>query len=344
MAPINPQPPRRLPRDANDEKPCRQSTLRTRRESSSVYGRLMVAPHPASNAAAESQMVVVTPTYAPDLELFEDLHQSVLRWFPADVRHVAVVNETDLALFRRFEGPRCLIVGVRDVLPRSIVALPFTQLWRKLWMNLRRPVPPLRGWIIQQLVKLSVASQMSERIIVLADSDLVFIRPVTAATFAPDGRARLYRLDGGVVDSLPRHLRWHAVAHDLLGLPPAPPPPLPDYVSSLNTWDRDVVNRMFQRIEQVTGKRWLEAVGKELHFSEWTLYGVYADQFEQAEYVTPTEESLCYSYWETVPLTAERAAAWLSSVGTRDVAYMISAKSHTPLPVRRAVHTSVFGG
>jgi hypothetical protein len=112
----------------------------------------------------------------------------------------------------------------------------------------------------------------------------------------------------------------------------------------LNVWDRDVVNRMLQRIEQVTGHRWLEAVGKELHFSEWTLYGVYADQFEQAEYVTPTEESLCHSYWDNVPLTAEQAATWLSSVGPNDVAYMISAKSRTPLPVRQAAHSSVFGG
>lgn len=108
----------------------------------------------------------------------------------------------------------------------------------------RRPLPPLRGWIIQQLLKLAVAEQMPERIAVLADSDLVFIRPVTADTFAPGGRARLYRVDDGIGDSLPRHLKWHAVAHELLGLPPVVPPPLPDYVSSFNTWDRDVVKRM----------------------------------------------------------------------------------------------------
>ena len=283
-------------------------------------------------------MVVVTPTYAPDLELFSDLHESVLRWFPADVRHVAIVNESDLPAFRRFEGPRCLVIGVRDVLPRSVVALPFT----KLWVNLRRPVPPLRGWIIQQLVKLSISDIMSERVIVMADSDLVFIRPVTVGTFAPGGRARLYRLDDGVGDALPRHLRWHAVAHKLLGLPPAPPPPLPDYVSSLNTWDRDVVNRMIRRIEDVTGRGWLEAVGKELHFSEWTLYGVYADQVEQAEHVTLAAESLCHSYWGTVPLTDDRAPQWLSAIGPNDVAYMISAKTNTPLSVRRAAHARVF--
>lgn len=73
-------------------------------------------------------MVVVTP-YAPDLELFSGLHQSVMRWSPADVRHVAVVNQPDLPLFRRFEGPRCQIIRVRDALPASVVALPFTKLW-----------------------------------------------------------------------------------------------------------------------------------------------------------------------------------------------------------------------
>ena len=38
---------------------------------------------------------------------------------------------------------------------------------------------------------------------------------------------------------------------------------------------------MLARVEEVTGRRWLEAVGKELHFSECTLYGVYADEVEQ---------------------------------------------------------------
>jgi hypothetical protein len=132
------------------------------------------------------------------------------------------------------------------------------------------------------------------------------------------------------------------VAHDLVGLPPAPPPPLPDYVSSLNTWDRDVVDRLLRRVEHVNGRGWLEAVGKELHFSEWTLYGVYADQVERAEHVTLSSESLCHSYWGTVPLTDDEAPEWLSAVGPHDVAYMISAKTNTPLSVRRAAHVRVF--
>jgi hypothetical protein len=292
-----------------------------------------------SRTRVEKKMVVVTPTYAPDLDLFSDLHDSVLRCFPVDVRHMAIVNDSDFELFRRFEGPRCVVVGVRDVLPRSVRALPFG----KLWVNLRRPMPPLRGWIVQQLVKLAVADRVQERVVVMADSDIVFIRPVTVETFAPGGRVRLYKKDDGIDDSLPRHLRWHAVARELLGLQPGPTPPLPDYVSSLNIWDREVTRKMLRRIEDITGKRWLEAVGSELHFSEWTLYGLFADEFEQARNVTISTDSLCHSYWDTVPLTAEEAAALLSAVGANDVAYMIGAKSNTPLSVRRAAHTQRYG-
>jgi hypothetical protein len=295
-------------------------------------------------------MVVVTPTYAPDLELFRDLHQSVLQCFPGDVRHLAVVPETHRALFRQFEGPRCQVLGVREVLPRSVVALPFLRLNigggspAPMWVNVRRPVPPLRGWIIQQLVKLAIANQLPEKIIVTADSDLVFVRPVTTETFTLNGLTRLYRLDEGVDDSLPRHVKWHGVARGLLGMPSAPPPPLPDYVTALVPWDRDVVKRMLRRVEEATGGRWLDAVGRELHFSECILYGVYADEFERAEHVSLTSDSLLYPYWETAPLTTERAATWLSDVGPTDVAYMISAKSHTSLDVRRAAHASIFPG
>ena len=74
-----------------------------------------------------------------------------------------------------------------------------------------------------------------------------------------------------------------------------------------------------------------------------TLYGVFADELEQAKNFAITSDSLCHSYWDTVPLTAEGAAALLSSVGSQDVAYMIGAKSNRPLSVRRTAHAQRYG-
>jgi Family of unknown function (DUF6492) len=212
-------------------------------------------------------------------------------------------------------------------------------------INLRQPVPPLRGWILQQLAKLAVAERAPERIVVMADSDLVFVRPVTVETFAPGGRVRLYRKDNAVTGSMSRHVRWHAVARKLLGLSAVPAPPLPDYVSGLNSWDRNVVERMLRRIENITGRRWIESVGRELHFSEQILYGVQADEIEEASNFTPSQDSLCHEYYNNnIPLTTEGAREWLTSLGPDDVSYMISSKSQTPLSVRRAAHASVFTG
>jgi hypothetical protein len=204
-------------------------------------------------------------------------------------------------------------------------------------VNLRSPVPPLRGWIVQQLVKMALAEQLEEKVIVVADSDVVFLRPVTVSTFAPHGQVRFYRKDGGVSHEMARHVRWHAVARRLLGLPPAPPPPLPDYISALNTWDRDLVVAVLRRIEDATGRPWLTAVGRNVHFSEFILYGVFVDEISPADASAVTDDPLCKFYWDTAPLTVDAGVEQLGSINPADVAVMISAKSKTPMPVRRAV-------
>ena len=53
------------------------------------------------------------------------------------------------------------------------------------------------------------------------------------------------------MSSMPRHLLWHEVARKLLGLPPAGPAPLPDYISAFNVWDRRIVLALRERIEAV---------------------------------------------------------------------------------------------
>jgi hypothetical protein len=198
-------------------------------------------------------------------------------------------------------------------------------------------VPPLRGWIVQQLDKLAVAEQLEEKVIVLVDSDVVFVRPVTLSTFAPYGQVRFYRKDGGVTNEMGRHVRWHAVARELLGLPPGPRPPLPDFISALNTWDRDLVMAVLRQVEDTTGRPWLTAVASNVHFSECILYGLFVDQIAPLDASAITDDPLCLSYWDTVPLTLDAGVERLGAIKPADVAVMISAKSNTPMPVRRAV-------
>jgi hypothetical protein len=180
-------------------------------------------------------------------------------------------------------------------------------------------------------------------ILLVLDSDVVLIREVTTTTLSQRGRPRFYRLPGAVDARLPQHEQWHAVSRKLLGLPP-PRFPAPDYISSLCVWDPHVLRAMLTRIEGVTGRYWMDAVTALPTFSEWTLYGVFADALVEGIEDTATESSLCHSYWDPIPLTLERATEFFASTRPEDVAILIQSKSRTPQAVRRAALRAALGG
>jgi hypothetical protein len=278
-----------------------------------------------------TDFVVVTPSYAPDFELCRELDRSVLRWTPPSVTHHIITPGRDRALFAPLASERTRLWTVTDFLPRRMVPLP-----GNLWVNLRRPFPPVRGWVQQQVVKLQAAMEIGASVVVLADSDVLFVRPVTAETFRIGGKLRFYRLEAEIDERLPRHRRWHAVARRLLGLPPPGPLPLPDYISAFNVWDRQLARAMRERVEDVSGRPFADAVAGELHISEFILYGVFVDEvLGAAAGVAPTDDMLCHSYWDESPLDAAQAARFVQELPADHVALMISAKSRTPLDVRR---------
>lgn len=279
-------------------------------------------------------IALVTPSYAPDLELCADLHDSVLRHTGADVEHHIIVPVSDMEAFGRLAGPRTYIRDVRDYLPRTLMRVPRGN----VWLNLRQPWPPVRGWIAQQIVKLAAAAATETDIVLLVDSDIVLIRTITARSFSPTGVLELFEVPDAVDGSLPRHRLWHAAARRLLGLPPAEATPLPDYVCCPCAWSPAIVRMMLARIEAVTGVGWATAVGRELHFSEMILYGVYVREiFTSSQEIRCTEHMRCLNHYDEVPLGEEQLEQLLTKTGGDDLAVMISAKSGTELSVRRKI-------
>jgi hypothetical protein len=280
-----------------------------------------------------TSLAVLTPSYAPDLELCRDLNRSLLEWAPADAHHHVIVPRRDARRFADLRGPRTDVWTIDELLPRRMLAVPAVN----AWVNLRRPYPPVRGWMMQQLVKLHAGAELGADLLVLADSDVVFVRPVSADTFRKEGRVCYYHDADAVHEGMRRHLIWHDVARRLLGLPPAGPPPLPDYISPLNSWDRNVVLALRDRIERITGRDWLDAIGSQLHCSEFILYGIFVEEvLDTSAEVVAADSMLLHSYWDTTPLAREAAEGFVRARTPGDVAVMISAKSRTPLAVRRA--------
>ncbi|WP_310166531.1 DUF6492 family protein [Arthrobacter sp. BE255] len=274
----------------------------------------------------------MTPSYARDLELCKDLVASVLRHTQADVIHRIIVPTSDLSAFERLAGERTLISDVRSHLPRSMVKIPRVN----GWLNLRYPFPPIRGWMAQQIVKLAAAASAETDVVLLIDSDVLLIRAIDGSSFSVSGKVQFFEIPGGIDESLPRHHLWHAAARRLLGLPPQHARVLPDYICWPCAWQPESVRRMLKRVELVTGLPWATAVGRELHFSEMILYGVFIKEVLGAsEDLHLTNVMRCLNHSAEVALDEVSLRALLAGARPDDVAIMISAKSGTPLAVRR---------
>ncbi|MEV4839662.1 DUF6492 family protein [Nonomuraea sp. NPDC049486] len=277
-----------------------------------------------------SKLAVITPSYAQDAELFALLHRSVLEHTSEDTIHHVFVPPGDKELFAPYQGPRCHVWVRSELLPRRYLRVPGTD----VYVNSRRPWPPLRGWVMQQTVKIAAAGLIDADAMLIVDSDAVLVRPTDATSFTRDGRLCLYRLEEGVTASMERHVLWHHVARELLGLPPPPPPPLPDYVTALTFWDPQIVRAMQRRITEVTGRDWLDAFNAQLHVSEFILYGVFVDEVLKA--APPVNTSICHLSYNHEPWDEATAVAFADRLGADAVGMMISAKSNTPMESRLA--------
>ena len=219
-----------------------------------------------------TRMAVITKSFAPDFELCTALSHSVLDNSPTTVQHHIIVPRSDLKLFGRLAGPRTHIRCEADLLPRTFVPVPFSN----ITVNLGRPFPPVRGWIKQQAVKLAAVAASEDDVVLVADSDVEFFRPFKAEMFVRNGTVRFFCNPNQIDKQLTRHMIWHRVARELLGLPPAEPP-YADYISSPLAWDPVIVRRMLARVTAITASPWPSAIAGQLHFSECVLYGVFVD-------------------------------------------------------------------
>ena len=284
-----------------------------------------------------TRMSVITKSFAPDFEFCAALNQSVLDNSPDTIQHQIIVPRSDLKLFGRLAGPRTHIRCEADLLPRTFVPVPFSN----VSVNLGRPLPPVRGWIKQQVVKLAAVAASEDDVVLVADSDVEFFRPFTAEMFVRDGTVRFFCKPNQIDKQLPRHMIWHRVARELLGLPPAGPP-YADYISSPLAWDPMIVRQMLTRVTATTGRPWPTAIARQLHFSECVLYGAFVDGVIGAPANSfASDDSLCLLYWEQIPLKLDTAAHFIRGVRPTDIAAVIQSKSRTPLAVRKATFAAL---
>lgn len=299
---------------------------------SSIKHSKHIARGATIETSPDTDLVILTASYAPDFELCRDLNSSIKRFAAAEVEHHIVVPARDLPLFAELQDEQTKLRSVESLLPRNLLKIPGAN----MWLNMSRPFPPLRGWIVQQLVKLGYSAGIEAPRVLLADSDLVFIREFSVENFSPARESTMYRLDNAIDDALPRHRIWHEASHRLLGLQPPASGPLPDYITWPCLWDSRIVRAMLDRVSASTKMNWATAIGAELHFSEMILYGVYVDHLLPAHLkVQVTSASPCLNYSNEDALSLSQLESFLDGLHPQHVAVMVSAKAEVTLEDRR---------
>lgn len=120
---------------------------------------------------------IVTMSYKDDFEECRLLCKSIDRYVPQEVWHYIFVRDGDLKLFKSLEGERRIILPESSVLPWWSINLPFR--FMRHYFRISPFTMPVRGWIVQQIVKLSVWKVIDARFDVFlnVDSECVFMKP-----------------------------------------------------------------------------------------------------------------------------------------------------------------------
>ena len=240
--------------------------------------------------AGRDGLAIFTISYAGDLPLCRALCASIDRLMPK-VTHYLAVDRADRALFAELAAPNRVFLATEDFAPEL---RPVSLGRRRLWLN---PFgPPVRGWIFQQFVKLAAVARLPHEAVTIIDSDAVFVRPLERARLIRDGRVRLYRIPGG--GRSPEHVRWHAVARAMLGLPGEGYTGA-DYISTAVTWRPEVVRALIARMNRVGWLPWRTALSWRLRFSEYVLYGVFAEHVAgpHRDLVFHDATDICHCSW-----------------------------------------------
>ena len=274
---------------------------------------------------SSSEIAIVTPSFSRDFELCRALNASILQFVPAPIKHYIFVDRCDLALFRSLESSRTVIAAIEDILPRGYFKVPYSKKW---WLSVPAQYPA-KGWLVQQLAKLSAVHELKERVVINMDSDVRFIRPVNLSLFARGDQTRLYRKPGGIVAGM-EHVKWHHNVCRLLGVEPDVLP-MDDYVGNVISWNRHVALEACARVEAVTSLPWHVAFTRGRLVSEYLLYGLFVEKIAGARPsgIWIDERSWCHTYWGPEPLAAEDVDAFVTAMQEDDFAFSIAGYTHT---------------
>ncbi len=281
-----------------------------------------------ANLPPSYRFALVTPSYAPDFERCQLLVESSEHCLLGDTKHYIVVDRRDQRLFSQLTSDKVRLLVVEDLLPSWIFRVAGIQKW---WMSLR--TLPIRNWILQQLVKMSIFEGIDEDVVVFCDSDNTFVRPFDLQSLLIQDKSLPLLRVPFVNDDIQT---WIASAKDLLGIPHQAVEPV-TYVSNMITWERGNVFRMRERIEEVHGTHWIRAVCSHRSISEYMIYGIFVEYVLGLEAARhhPFDTELIKPSWSTHLDDKGEVNRFFEDLSESNIGVMIHSKDEVPVSIYR---------
>jgi len=216
-------------------------------------------------------------SYRADYEECLLLCESIDRFVPQGIPHYIFVNDEDWDLFKPLAGTRRLIYPKSVVLPRALIRVPFRLFGHHFHIS---PFSiPVREWIIQQIVKLSVWEIINPEyeVFLNVDSENVFMKPFLINSILRQDRLGIFRrtYQGRFRQA---YTQFFASCKKLLGLEqPIDELMAYDYMGSVVGFKRSTLYAMCNDIAQ---RHWSHnykiALMNTYRFSEYFLYALFA--------------------------------------------------------------------
>jgi hypothetical protein len=284
---------------------------------------------------------IVTPSYSGDLDRCKLLCESLDAMADGPFRHYLLVANHDFPLFADLAGPRRTVIPDAELLPHWMRAIrrPFDRLGRHVWIStdIRKQIRPLSGWHVQQLRKLAAARLVDEDVIVMADSDSVFIRPFGVSSFMRDGAVRLYRKPAaitGMPPENPTHAQWTRLAATVLALS-EPAFPADDFINNLVSWRKDHALATSRRIAEVGGAPTELVLGRAATLSEYQIYGAYARGIANSTGHFASADALSHTYWDGAAMDQRGLDRFMDGLSAHQIALCVQSFTETPLELIR---------
>jgi hypothetical protein len=280
----------------------------------------------------DADFALITPSFRGDFERCAVLVESVARHVPDSVPHYLVIDRRDLTMFRSLEGGNTRLLVVEDIIPWWIMRIPAV---RGFWWSWRSA--PIRNWMLQQIVKLSVPRVVSEPTLFYVDSDVFFVGRFDPQKLVRDGKVPLFH-ETGQRGLIPYNDRWHAAASGLLGLPVEPSYDS-NFIGNIICWRRGTAIALTEHMARVTKRHWISAFASAWRLSEYVLYGLYTTRVSKEaaaqQYSDPVLRTHCY--WDVKPMSENDLRRFRDGLAAPMFSAMISAKSRTDVRLIRKV-------